>query len=161
MSVAFGAAGRAKPPSASAREEPGSGPGSLNRSSAVSGSEEGPGLPPGAPASPPGPPRTGRWKKLLLIALGACVGCAAVGALVAFLVFRHYAEGLPSVETLKSGYDPPQISRILASDGTLLSSVFTERRTVIPFSEIPDATKLAFLARQGAGRGPSGRSCRG
>jgi penicillin-binding protein 1A len=84
------------------------------------------------------------------VLLGASLACVTLGALAAFLTYRHYAEGLPSVETLKSGYDPPQISRIVASDGTLLSSVFTERRTVIPFSEIPDATKLAFLAAEDA-----------
>lgn len=144
MSRAFGVAGRASPPPAAAAEESSAGgaPGS-GRGSPAPGAGD-PALPPG------GPPRIARWKKLLLVLLGAAAACVAVGALVAFLLFRHYSEGLPSVETLKSGYDPPQISRILASDGTLLSSVFTERRTVIPFSEIPDATKLAFLAAEDA-----------
>jgi penicillin-binding protein 1A len=142
VSRAFGVAGRASPPPAS----------TLEPSSGAQGANGGSPAPDaGDPARPPGgPPRRPRWKKLLLVWLGAAVGCAALGVLVAFLLFRHYAEGLPSVETLKSGYDPPQISRILASDGTLLSSVFTERRTVIPFSEIPDATKLAFLAAEDA-----------
>jgi penicillin-binding protein 1A len=84
---------------------------------------------------------------VLLAAFGLAVGG---GVLSLYLVYAYFSEGLPSVETLKSGYDPPQISRIVAADGTLLSSVFTERRTVIPFDTIPPHTKLAFLAAEDA-----------
>jgi penicillin-binding protein 1A len=101
-------------------------------------------------AAEPGPGFWLRWRKVLLALLAAGVFTLAAGALTAYLVIEHYSEGLPSVETLKSGYDPPQTSRIVAADGTLLSSVFTERRTVIPFSEIPSVTKLAFLAAEDA-----------
>ena len=102
------------------------------------------------PPAPEPPSRFGVWRRRLkvaaLVLLGAVVFCLAAGAAGLYLVVDHFSEGLPSVETLKSGYNPPQVSRILAADGTQLSSVFTERRTVIPFSEIPGATKLAFLA---------------
>jgi penicillin-binding protein 1A len=104
----------------------------------------------GEPVLGSAPTRRRRLPKWLLIALSVLLACACTGALALFLVVQHYSEGLPSVERLKSGYEPPQISRILAADGTLLSSVFTERRTVIPFSDIPDATKLAFLAAEDA-----------
>lgn len=91
-----------------------------------------------------------RWRKVLLwmVAVGALF--TVVGALAVVLVVRHYAQGLPSVEQLKSGYDPPQISRIFASDDTLLSTAFTQRRTVVAFDDITDATKLAFLASEDA-----------
>jgi penicillin-binding protein 1A len=98
-------------------------------------------------------PRAARRRRLvralwvLLAALGLAIGG---GALSLYLIVSHFSEGLPSVETLKAGYDPPQISRIVAADGTLLSSVFTERRTVIPFDTIPAHTKLAFLAAEDA-----------
>ena len=62
----------------------------------------------------------------------------------------RYSEGLPSVEQLKSGYNPPQLTRILARDGAVLADVFTERRTVIPFSDVPDHAKLSFLAAEDA-----------
>lgn len=85
-----------------------------------------------------------RWVVLgFLVALG-------VGAAGLFFVFRHYSQGLPSVAQLKNGYDPPQVTRVLAQDGTLLASVFKERRTVIGFDQIPDNTKLAFLAAEDA-----------
>ncbi len=108
------------------------------------------------PASLPAPPVSlaQRWRKRAVralvpsaIALGAA---ASLGALALWLVVQHYSKGLPSVERLKSGYDPPQVSRIVAAEGTLLSSVFTERRTVVSFAEISDATKLAFLAAEDA-----------
>lgn len=73
-----------------------------------------------------------------------------VAAIVTFVVVRRYAEGLPSVEDLKAGYNPPQITRIVAREGTLLATEFTERRTVVPFEQIPNAAKLAFLAAEDA-----------
>jgi penicillin-binding protein 1A len=91
--------------------------------------------------------RSVRWLAWIGMALG---GCALAACLFVWLTIAHYSDGLPSVERLKSGYDPPQVSRIFAADGTVLSSVFTERRTVVPFSEISDATKLAFLAAEDA-----------
>lgn len=72
------------------------------------------------------------------------------GALSVWLVVRHYEARLPSVEQLKSGYQPEQVTRVLARDGTLLGSVFTERRTVVPFSVVPSHVKLAFLAAEDA-----------
>lgn len=66
------------------------------------------------------------------------------------IVVSHYSEDLPSVEQLKSGYNPPQLTRIFARDGTVLADLFTERRTVVPFQEVPDNAKLAFLAAEDA-----------
>ena len=96
------------------------------------------------------PKRTGRWRRWLWAALALLLLSAGGGVLGFYLVVSHFSQGLPSVEALKAGYDPPQTSRILAADGTILSSVFTERRTVIPFSDIPSVTKLAFLAAEDA-----------
>ena len=113
--------------------------------------------------APPGPqwpvpegeaePRPSRLRRvgrvLLWIALSLGL-CACLAAATVLLVVQHYSEGLPSVEKLKSGYDPPQITRIYASDTTLLQGIFSERRTVVPFSEISDVAKLAFLAAEDA-----------
>jgi penicillin-binding protein 1A len=98
------------------------------------------------------PPRPPRWRlERWLWVLGSVVLFLAGGAALAFyLVLAYLSEGLPSVETLKAGYNPPQISRIVAADGTQLSNVFTERRTVIPFKDVPDHTKLAILAAEDA-----------
>jgi penicillin-binding protein 1A len=72
------------------------------------------------------------------------------GALGLLLVIRHFETGLPDVHDLRAHYQPPQVTRVLARDGTVLASLFVERRTVIPFDEIPSHAKLAFLAAEDA-----------
>jgi penicillin-binding protein 1A len=81
------------------------------------------------------------------IALGAL---AVVGAFTIIFMIRHYESELPGVAELKSGYRPPQVTRVLARDGTLIANLFTERRTVIPLAALPDHAKLAFLAAEDA-----------
>jgi penicillin-binding protein 1A len=88
-----------------------------------------------------------KWAKIAGIVLAAAL---ALGMLTIWLVVRHYESKLPSVEQLKHGYDPPQVTRVLARDGTLLASIYTERRTVIPFADLPAHVKLAFLAAEDA-----------
>jgi penicillin-binding protein 1A len=90
-------------------------------------------------------------KRALLIVAGLLLALGLLAAGTIYFVVEHFSKDLPSVEKLKAGYDPPQITRILAKDGTLLSSLFTERRTVVAFNQVPDAAKLAFLAAEDAG----------
>ena len=102
-------------------------------------------------AEPKGRPRRrfGRvlcWLRRLAIAAAAVALCAIVGAL---LVLRHYETGLPSVEELKH-YRPPQVTRVLARDGTLLAELFIERRTVVPIDRVPQVMKQAVLAAEDA-----------
>lgn len=103
-------------------------------------------VPPGSPSPPQRPP----YVRALIIAGIVLVSGALLSAGAFALFIAYCSRGLPSVERLKSGYDPPQVSRIYAADNTLLTSLFKERRTLIPFSEIPDSTKLAFLAAEDA-----------
>lgn len=76
--------------------------------------------------------------------------CAALAALAVVLIIRHYESGLPDVEQLRQGYRPPQVTRVLARDGTPLASLFTERRTVIAIADLPPHVKLSFLAAEDA-----------
>jgi len=87
-----------------------------------------------------------RWLAWLSALLLLGVGAVVAGG----LVVEHFAQGLPDVEKLRQGYNPPQVSRIYAADGTLLFSEFVQRRTVVPFDEVSDVTKLAFLAAEDA-----------
>ncbi|HEY3496197.1 MAG TPA: transglycosylase domain-containing protein [Polyangiaceae bacterium] len=106
--------------------------------------------PPEADARAPKASRRERVKRILKwtgIGIGALL---LAGVLTVVLVVRHYERGLPSVSELKRGYDPPQMTRILARDGSLLASLFIERRTVISFGELPQHVKLAFLAAEDA-----------
>jgi len=103
-------------------------------------------------AKVPTKPSTGatvwKWTKRGLLAL---VALALAGVLAIVFVIRHYEQDLPSVVDVKSNYRPPQTTRVLARDGTLLAELFTERRTVIPFKDVPVHTRLAVLAAEDAG----------
>ena len=61
----------------------------------------------------------------------------------------YYGQGLPETSELKN-YRPPQVTRILARDGTPLAELFTVRRTVVPISEVPKAMKSAVVAAEDA-----------
>ncbi len=87
------------------------------------------------------------WLRRAAVAFAAL---AALGVLVAAaLLIRHYEADLPSTAELRR-YQPQQVTRILARDGTLLGEIFMERRTVVPIAEVPSRMKLAALAAEDA-----------
>jgi penicillin-binding protein 1A len=87
-----------------------------------------------------------RWTKRVALATGVL---ALAGAIAAWLVVRHYEADLPSVNELRT-YQAPQVTRVLARDGTLLAELFTQRRTVVPIASLPAHVKLAVLAAEDA-----------
>ena len=91
-----------------------------------------------------------RLIKFLKIAAWAALATLLLGVAAVVLVVRHYEAKLPSLDKVRKGYDPPQVTRVLSRDGTVLASLFTERRTVVKFADIPNHVKLAFLAAEDA-----------
>lgn len=87
------------------------------------------------------------WSKRLAIAAGIV---AVAGAIALWLAMRHYEAGLPSVAELKE-YRAPQVTRVLARDGTPLAELYTQRRTVVSMASLPAHVKLAVLAAEDAG----------
>ncbi|HSO00508.1 MAG TPA: transglycosylase domain-containing protein, partial [Candidatus Nanopelagicales bacterium] len=79
----------------------------------------------------------------------ALVALAALGVVAVALGIKHYEADLPSTAELKN-YRPPQVTRILARDGTLIGELFKERRTIVRIDEIPAHVKLAVLAAEDA-----------
>jgi len=79
----------------------------------------------------------------------AVLGLLVAAALTLVLVLRHYESDLPKLSELRS-YDPPQVTRILARDGTTLGEMFVERRTVVSIQNVPDVMKKAVLAAEDA-----------
>ncbi|MEJ7731818.1 MAG: PBP1A family penicillin-binding protein [Polyangiaceae bacterium] len=92
-------------------------------------------------------PRLLTWAKRLAI---AAVVLAAFSVLGLWLLIRHYESTLPPTRDL-ANYHPPQVTRVLARDGTLLGELFTERRTVVDIQSVPSEMKLAVLAAEDAG----------
>ena len=80
---------------------------------------------------------------------------AAATALVAVLALGGggfawgLTAGLPAFDTLKD-YRPLITTRVYAIDGTEAFQYYRERRTVVPFEQIPDVVKKAVLASEDA-----------
>jgi penicillin-binding protein 1A len=85
-------------------------------------------------------------KRVVAFGLSLALGGAVAGA----VVVKHYESELPPVSELKV-YQPAQVTRVLARDGTVLAELFVERRTVVAVKDIPAHVKLAFLAAEDAG----------
>ncbi len=81
---------------------------------------------------------------------GVAVLSGLVGAASLYVVVRRLEGELPPVTELRRGYDPPQVTRVLARDGSTLAELFTERRTIVPIEQIPGHVKLAVLAAEDA-----------
>jgi penicillin-binding protein 1A len=88
-----------------------------------------------------------RWTKRLAVVSAVL---AVAGAAVLWWMVQHYEAGLPSVADLKT-YQAPQVTRVLARDGTVLAEIFTQRRTVVSIASLPPHVKLAVLAAEDAG----------
>ncbi len=100
----------------------------------------------------PKPVRPRRRSGRVLTVLVVVLLVLGAGAALSFaLVVRHFEGGLPSVTDLRGNYHPPQVTRVLARDGTLLAELFTERRTVVSIASLPPQVKLAVLAAEDAG----------
>jgi penicillin-binding protein 1A len=88
-----------------------------------------------------------RWMKRLALA-GTVAGCLGIVALALWV--RRIEEQLPSLTDLRSR-KPPQVTRILAVDGSTLAELYTERRTVVRVQDLPAHVKVAVLAAEDAG----------
>jgi penicillin-binding protein 1A len=88
------------------------------------------------------------WGPQIAIGAGALLLC---GAIAVWMVLRHYEAGLPDVAELKA-YQAPQVTRVLARDGTtVLAELYTQRRTLVSAKSLPALVKLAVLAAEDAG----------
>jgi penicillin-binding protein 1A len=80
-----------------------------------------------------------------LFATGAIV--FVVGAVVAAGVVYTYSKDLPGTEALQN-YEPPVMTRVHASDGSILAEYARERRLYLPSTAIPPLLKQAFISAE-------------
>lgn len=80
-----------------------------------------------------------------LFATGAIV--FVVGAIAAAGVIYTYSKELPGTEALQN-YEPPVMTRVHASDGSILAEYARERRMYLPSTAIPPLLKQAFIAAE-------------
>jgi penicillin-binding protein 1A len=89
----------------------------------------------------------GTFFRRTLLALTFLVLGGVAGLVV---VFYYFSLTLPTIGPLLEGYDPPETTRILASDGTVIGELFLERRTVVPLDKIPKVMVNAVIAAEDA-----------
>jgi penicillin-binding protein 1A len=92
----------------------------------------------------------GRAKRIIirLFIIGVFFGVG--GMLGAASLFYYYSLSLPPIGPLLEGYNPPQTTRILSSDGEVIGELFDERRTIVPISRIPKNMTNAVIAAEDA-----------
>ncbi|MDO5646864.1 penicillin-binding protein 1A [Paracoccus sp. (in: a-proteobacteria)] len=77
-----------------------------------------------------------------LIVTGVFFGAVVVGGL-----FWVFSRDLPSHETLAQ-YTPKTISRIYSGEGELIDEFAEERRVFVPYAEVPELVKQAFISAE-------------
>ncbi|MCW2307418.1 penicillin-binding protein 1A [Rhodobium gokarnense] len=68
-------------------------------------------------------------------------------AAVLWIVLSDATKDLPDYTALKK-YEPPVMTRVHASDGSLIAEYARERRLFLPIQAVPDLVKNAFLAAE-------------
>ncbi|UVW29122.1 penicillin-binding protein 1A [Massilia sp. H6] len=84
-------------------------------------------------------------KRLVLIALAALSGLAAIGVLVIVFALAMAYPNLPALDTI-TDYRPKMPLRIFTADNVLIGEFGEERRTLVHFKDIPDVMKKAVLS---------------
>jgi penicillin-binding protein 1A len=92
------------------------------------------------------PPSTSRRRRRLLL---AAAGGAGGFGLLALVLALSWTRELPSFDRLED-YRPLIATRVYGADGSEVFAFARERRTVVPFDEIPEVVKKAVLAAEDA-----------
>ena len=117
-------------------------------------------LPPEKPAQeiekeeePPPAPKKKKSPSLLWrlfrFALVSSILLGIAGAITGWFVYDHYAQQVPSVETLRE-YSPPTVTVVYDRNNEVLAEIYKNRRYVTPISDIPKHVQNAFIAAEDA-----------
>ena len=97
--------------------------------------------------SPESPEKAVRGRKLLrFIVVGVLFALAAVGGTLTGLVLA-YQRDLPIIEQIEN-YQPSIITQIFADDGEVIAEFAVEKRVVIPYADVPEVLRNAFVAKE-------------
>jgi len=84
-----------------------------------------------------------RWILMALVCSIVAMAMALGG------LYLYLGEDLPKIASL-SEYRPPTITEVFSDDNRKIGEFYTERRIVIPLSQIPQTLKEAFIAAEDA-----------
>jgi penicillin-binding protein 1A len=96
-------------------------------------------------------PRKPLWWRITKWTLIVGGSLFLLGVIGVASVFYYYGSdaSLPKIQTLDD-YHPKVTTRIMSADGQLIGEVFTERRTVVPYEQIPPVLIQAVLCAEDA-----------
>jgi penicillin-binding protein 1A len=80
-----------------------------------------------------------------VFAAGTIIFLVGVGAAAGLL--WHFSKDLPDYSQLQN-YEPPVMTRVHATDGSLVAEYATQRRLYLPIQAVPKMVKEAFLAAE-------------
>src|SRR3954451_22272852 len=80
-----------------------------------------------------------------MFAAGTIIFLVGVGAAAGLL--WHFSKALPDYSQLQD-YEPPVMTRVHASDGSLVAEYATQRRLYIPIQAVPKMVISAFIAAE-------------
>ncbi len=89
------------------------------------------------------------FKNTVIFLIVCVVSVVFLVAAMCITFLMHIEKTLPSIESLKN-YNPPTVTTIYASDGTVIAEFYHQRRYLVPFEQIPEHVKKAFLAAEDA-----------
>lgn len=85
---------------------------------------------------------------------GAICGLAAVALGTAGIAALFWTYGsdpnLPQIQSIND-YQPAQVNRVLAADQELIGELFDQRRSIVPFTELPKVLVDAFVSAEDKG----------
>jgi penicillin-binding protein 1A len=84
-----------------------------------------------------------RWLLVAVVGFSVLIGMAIGG------LYLYLGGDLPKITSL-SEYRPPTITEVFSDDNRKIGEFYTERRIVIPLSQIPQTLKEAFIAAEDA-----------
>ena len=88
-------------------------------------------------------------RKIFLTILVAGLGLACVASFFAVWGYYYLVRDLPKLSRIED-YKPPAVTRVLASDGSLMAEFYSERRYPVKLAEVPELIRKAFLAAEDA-----------
>lgn len=96
--------------------------------------------------------RLKRKTKIVLLSLAIAGVMAIVGGVGTIVgVFWWYGRGVAELDEARlKDYRPPLVTRIYAREGELIGELFSQRRTLIGYQDIPSHVENAFLAAEDA-----------
>lgn len=88
-------------------------------------------------------------RRIFLTIVTAGLALSVVATLFGVWGYHYLVRDLPKLSRIED-YKPPAVTRVLASDGSLMAEFFSEKRYPVKLQEVPDTIRKAFLAAEDA-----------